>query len=256
MTTDSKVQPEIDAIVDEILTSGKTVPEGALKNALGYRQEIIPALIRIVEDGAAALDKETMQGTPCLTAMMLLAEFRATEAWPVFRDAMLLSRKLTDDSNYELFTGEFAHLVAIFGSENVNEVQALVGNRELGEPIRWLALDAIKYLIREQKLAREQAIEWLTRELEDAIEAEDEFAEHLVGGLSELGADEKWPLVERFYDRGICTNPYLPKELMAHGFRRGKKRFDLTMRELAQFSNALSELKKWESLPDDEDYDI
>ncbi|MFN3194308.1 MAG: DUF1186 domain-containing protein [Aureliella sp.] len=162
---------KVESIVDQLIETDSRLPVEAIQAAREKREEITPYLIQLIEDAT----RDCRQGLGIednghFYATYLLAEFQATEAWP----AVLAAVSLPGEKPFELYedaiTEDFGHIFAALVGDNLEALHAIIDDPTINIYVRWQAIEALLFLIRDNVLTRESVVERLTRHLELAIE--------------------------------------------------------------------------------------
>src|SRR6056297_2183915 len=195
---------DLESIVDQLIESNARLPVEAIEAARENREEITPLLIRLVEDAT----RDCRQGLIIeddghFYATYLLAEFGASEAWP----AVLAAASLPGEKPFELYedaiTEDFGHIFAALVGDQLDALHSIIDDPTLNVYVRWQAIDALLFLIRDGVLTREFVVERLTRHLERAIEQKDEVAEGIISRLEDLGAESALPIIESAFEKQL-----------------------------------------------------
>ncbi|QEG02628.1 hypothetical protein Mal15_67490 [Stieleria maiorica] len=244
--TSAMPHSDLESILDHLDDPDVRFPADAIEEARKRSQEITPLLIRQIED--ATHDCRLGKLDPCcghFYGALLLAEFRAVEAWPAIRAAI----SLPGDLSYKLFgdaiTEDFGCVIATLAGDQLSDIDDLVSDRSVDVYVRWAACDTALYRIRDEAWSREEAIEWLSRHLEKAIENKDELAEGLVTRLEDLAAEQKLPLIEAAFAAGVIDDELYSLDEVKETIAQGDAIFHETMEGLHFPSGLVSHVEGW-----------
>lgn len=166
------------------------LPVAALRWAQQNREVMIPALIRLVEEttsAARAGDVPTTNGH--FFAFILLAEFRARDAWP----ALVAAMRLPGELPFALF-GDLAHdpwkcTVCALASDRIDEVLALIRDTEVNEYVRWSTASGLTQMVAWDLRSRDEVVGWLRTLLQETTAARD----YTLGAAAVCELSELWP---------------------------------------------------------------
>lgn len=182
----------LDEVLRQLNAPIDVLPEAALRWAQAHQAEITPHLIAAVQS-AVLLAKA---GTEVVTnahyfAFPLLVEFRAQEAWPDLRAALMLPGEGPFDLFEDLVTEISNKALAIFTASRPDELDEWIANRELNAYVRWAAAEAFLWHVRDGLLTRDEVVRRLHAHLVQArTDGDWEFAANLVLELGNYGPHE------------------------------------------------------------------
>jgi Protein of unknown function (DUF1186)/SEC-C motif len=157
--TDSlKTVPGSDEFIDYCLKNLNRLPDEFYASIRERKELWIPRLIQIIDTATKEhYAQRTPQDNAHFHALMLLAEFRATEALPT----MLASCTLPGEAIFELYgdfvTEGFNRILAILAKDDPQTIDALVKNPQAHEYVRSVAVDVYAYWVNDGFMSRAQA---------------------------------------------------------------------------------------------------
>ena len=180
----------LDSVLEEICQPFETFPSDAVRWARKHPEEMMPHLIRILED----LPETAAEGDPQMyahiIALFLLTEYDAKESLPVILDLLDTSDVEVVNSLAPVLEGELAQMLGRF-ADSPDQLAVLIDNPELDANVVREAVEAIVWMVTENKCDRDSAIGWLLARFEKSRQQEDvSLAGSLAQALSELGATE------------------------------------------------------------------
>src|SRR5690349_19297639 len=121
---------ETAEILSQLERATGTFPKAAVEAAVERREEIVPELLRILEETIAQPEEVSDDYLAHIYAMFLLAQFREVRAFPLFVRLALLP----DDTAYSLLddtlAGSFGKLLASVCGGEVEGIQSLIENEK------------------------------------------------------------------------------------------------------------------------------
>src|SRR5713226_8632959 len=149
---------EIAEILHQFERSPGKFARAAVEAAVVRREEVIPELLRILEetvDRAAQLDAEG-DYMAHLYAMFLLAQFRETRAYPLVVRFASLPGDLLDSLCGDFITEDLGQVLASVCGGELAGIQSLIENEEADEWARGAALSSLVTLVAAGKKSREE----------------------------------------------------------------------------------------------------
>jgi hypothetical protein len=251
--TESAVETgfDLDGIVRALHTDFHVFPEEALRQAQQHRRRIVPKLTevlrRAIDDYRAG--KRIENNGPFFT-LFLLWEFKAREAWPVIKEAMLLpeqgSRAIFGDAN-----DHWSRIIAVLAPDPCATAAEFVQDRSLDGFDRWFAASTYFQLFRDGRIQREEAVERLRSHLRQAVDDRDDYVivSGLVHCLYEFAAAEAMPDIERAFQEGAVDESIIDLDEVKRGVGQGNTflQEELKHHPAAELTDVVSELREWAS---------
>ncbi|HEY2082740.1 MAG TPA: DUF1186 domain-containing protein [Verrucomicrobiae bacterium] len=181
-----------------------------------FRAELIPDFLKELEwqamEPKSALEEYSPLG---MHAMFLLAKWRESSAWPVFRKLFSLPGDIGYELMGDVITEDASILLAMVGANHSDELRAMVEDEALDEYCRGACLDALTCLVAWGQMPRAQHVaflrELLTGKLRVRPENEHAFA-NAVSAACDLEAWELQPEIESAFDRGAVDDGFVDFE--------------------------------------------
>jgi hypothetical protein len=246
--TEGTLDWELDEIILEIDAPSGELPVEAIRAAERHRVQIVSRLVRLIERAVQDVKEGgKLKKNGHFFALFLLIEFRAAESF----DTIVRAVSLPDDLPSKLF-GDGIHealplAVPAMANERLDEVLALIRNRDLGEYVRWALQTGLVRLVAAGLRSREEIVFHLREILTEAIENEDcETVLAAVNSLHDLFPEEAYEDIERAYDLGLVDESVIGLKDVDHQLARGK---DDVLRRLQQETTHIEDtvdmLKHW-----------
>jgi uncharacterized protein YchJ len=137
---------------------GGYFPSALISEAISLKEEITPALLKLVESAAddpkAALKDDNW--FPLVAAMYFLASFKEKRAFPSVLRLCRLPDETIDDLLGDFITEGLGRILASTYSGNIENLRALVTDKQAGEYVRSAALQAQVVLHRNEVISRSE----------------------------------------------------------------------------------------------------
>ena len=205
---------DLEGCLAALDTEWGKLPEAALQWAQTHHEQIIPGLIRLVEEATAkAIAGEVPDTNGHFFAFCLLTEFQAKEAWPALLAAMRLPGELPGDLFGDLIHDHWKTAIRMLAYDRVDDVFALIRDPEVYEYVRWSAVAGLVQMVAWELRTREEVIGWLRSLFQEACVAGDQT---LAAGIV-CEACDLWPgeLMEEFrsaFDRNLVDDSIIDWE--------------------------------------------
>ena len=185
-------------------------PEGIIREIQRRRVEMIPALIRVIENATQQVKagESAVSSAPSL-ALSLLIEFQAEEAL----DPLLASVSLPGEGPYDLYgdlvTEMFCQIVPSLASNRLDAVLAKIRDSAIDEFVRSVLVTGISLLHDSARRTREEVLEILQTLLREAIDSADEkIAGPVCWEIQELNGTELLDLVRQAFRANIIPEDF------------------------------------------------
>ncbi len=189
---------------------------------------MIPRLIEIV---GSAIDEFKIGSDPqhdgYIYALYILAELQASEAADTVFD--LLNALAADEfvhsfDEIELYLSEI--VAATFGHDP-DRLDRILADTSLDSQVRWHIGSAYFPLVRDDKLTREEAVERLGQQLENAIRARDHTGVGIcVYALSNFAPTNMLPLIREAYQERLVDEGLITLESIEETLEQGDRFFE------------------------------
>jgi hypothetical protein len=205
----------IEQILDEFRYFDGVYRRNAVDAAVRLREEITPHLIRVLEEVAEApvAVVEDDDRYSHIYAMVLLTHFREPRA----HEAIVRIHRLPEDLLDPLFgdgiTENFASALYATSSGSMARVRELIADASVYEYCRSAAMDAMVFAVAEERLSRNEVLEFLLSFFGgDEAEEESQFWSFLAGRICDLSPGEYMTRIEEAYVRGLIFPGYVRLE--------------------------------------------
>lgn len=205
----------VPEILEELRELRGYFPIEAVEAAIERRDEMVPELLRILDDAAdrpAELLARPAEMAP-IYALYLLAQFREPAAYP--RIVRLF--RLPDEAGVEL-TGEVAtealdRMLATLNFGDLQPIYDLIEDPGVNDWVRGAGLEALEEMVVLGQLSREEAVGYLGELFGGKLERDDSTVwSCLVSVATDLHATELAPQVRRAFDDGLVDRYMVTRE--------------------------------------------
>jgi hypothetical protein len=203
--SEPQAEVDLDALIAALDAGMDELPEEALRTCQAHRELVTPRLIEVLAE-AVRLGREgtVREGNAHVFALFLLAEFQAKEALPVILEMYSLPEHVLDDLLGDAITESTRRVLAVLAADEPDRIEALIGNRQINEFVRWEAAGALCSLVRDGRMPRDEAVHRLAGELQAAMATNDLWrATITVNDLGNLNPLEVQDEIKAAYDRKL-----------------------------------------------------
>jgi hypothetical protein len=254
LATDSTAQVDLDSIIDQLIECDGELPVEAIGKVREHSGEITPLLIRLIEDATRNCRQgRIIEDSGHFYAAYLLAEFRATEAWPAVREAISLPGEGPFDLFGDAITEDFGFIISTLIGDRQDVVDEMIADRSLNLYVRWQMVDALLFHVRDGLVTREDAIGRLESHLKQAIGNQEEAVEGLVVRLADLGAESALPLIEQAFHEDLIDEQLVSLDEVRTDVGKADAMFDETMSSMRDVNDMVARLQDWAELTKDFD---
>ena len=241
---------DVESCLEALDAEHGKLPESALRWAQAHHEEMIPGLIRLVEEATAnARAGDVPETNGHFFAFCLLTEFQSREAWPALLAAMRLPGELSTDLFGDLIHGVWKTTIRTLASDRVDDVLALIRDPEVYEYVRWSAVGGLVQMVAWGVRSRDEVVGWLRALFLEACAARDlTVSAGIVCETCDL-----WPgeLMEEFrsaFDRDLVDDEIIGWEDVEEHHAEG---LEATMKRLidgrSELTDTVTELSRWAS---------
>lgn len=199
-----------EELAAELADADIEFPAATIREIQRRREEIIPALIRVIEDATQQVkagDRE-VSSAPSL-ALSLLIEFQAETALAPLLASVSLSGEGPYDLYGDLVTEMFCQVVPSLASNRLDEVLVTIRDPEVDEFVRAVLVTGISLLYDAARRTRDEVLEILGGLLREAITvADDKLAGPIAGEIQELNGTELLDLVREAFAAKIVPEDF------------------------------------------------
>jgi uncharacterized protein YchJ len=219
---------EIDEIIEQFEWFNGKFEQEAVEAAVAHREEIIPELLRILEEiadpvQAAKLDAEG-EYMAHLYAMYLLAQFRETRAYPLMVRIALLPSDLLESLFGDCVTESFGKVFASMCDGNLEGMQSIIENPAVDKWVRGAALGGLVTLVTEGIKSREEILSYFAELFHGKLADKNENVwSELVAYSTDLYAPELIGEIEKAYEQRLIDPTFIGLDDVQRDLARGKE---------------------------------
>lgn len=198
----------------------------ALAEAPNHREEIIPALLEILEQAdnpVKFIDDEDYNGH--IFAMYLLAQFREVRAYPLILKFVSFPGDVILDVTGDVVPQDLAAILASVSGGDTRPLMELAENEEANEYVRTAALGALVCLVASGLKPREEVVDYLGTLLRRALSLGAGYSfiwDGLVGYATDLYPEELYGDIKRAFDEGLINEGFVSFSEVDREMARGK----------------------------------
>ena len=240
---------DLDGIIAQLDTCEDKLPVDAILAARQHRDQVVPRLIAELEAATRRLrNGEEIQGDVQFFALFLLTEFKAKEALPAILEAVSLPGRLPEHLFGDAIYDEVPRALATLAGDQPDTIDALIGNQDLDETIRWAAATSLLHLVRDGKMTRDDAVQRLHRHLRRVLEDEDvKICLGLVMTLNSLAPKEAMDDIRAAFERGMVEEFMINLEEIEASAVEGEEQIRKGLDRLKPtgIEDTIAELQHW-----------
>lgn len=169
-----KTPMEIPEILNAFHAENRRFPRAAVESAVARREEIVPELLNVLEKTLEKAERGVGYegGAPYLYAMLLLAQFRETRAYPLIVRFASLPEEILEDLCSDFVTEDLPAVLASVCGGDPKGIQSLIENPDASEWARGAALDALVALVKAGVASRDEIVLYFARLFRGGLERE------------------------------------------------------------------------------------
>ena len=218
-------QVEIADILHQFERATGRFARAAVEEAVARREEVIPELLRILEDTvdrAAELDAEG-DYMAHLYAMFLLAQFRETRAYPLVVRFASLPGDLLDSLGDAFLTSGLGQVLASVCGGELEGIQSVIENEDANEWARGTALGSLATLVATGQMSREEIVSYFACLFRGKLVRQPSHVwDALVAFSSDLYPAELIGDIEQAYEEEIVDPGYIGFDDVKRDLAAGK----------------------------------
>jgi len=210
-------------------------PRRALQEALAHKDEIVPALLKVIED-AKSLPEVLYEDRYMehIYAMYLLAQFRERSAYPLIVDFFSIPGDITVDSTGDVVTEDLHRILASVSHGDTSLIKALAENDDANEYVRGAALDALLTQLVCGEATRQEVMAYYASLFRGGLTRKPSLAwASLVSCSTDLYPEELMGDIRQAFEEGLVDEMFIDRGYVMEVFARGKER---ALRELYEDS--------------------
>jgi hypothetical protein len=217
---------QIETIRQELqLYTGK-FPADAVRAAIEQREDVTPLLLEALK--RIADDPHEMEREPNLMlptyAMYLLAQFREQAAYPLLVRFFSTPGDLCLDTTGDLVTEDLGRILASVCHNELEPIKRMIEDPAVNEYVRSACLRTLTILVVEEKLPRDQIVEYFRSLFHGELAREPDFIwSALVVACCDLYPKELLQEIEQAYDDGLIETFHIRLESVRDRLALGKE---------------------------------
>ena len=208
---------ELPEILTKLTTFTGSFPREALKAAVEKREEITPALLRVLKEACEwELDYDENEQDAesksffCQYALFLLAQFREHRAYPLVINLMHLPQEKLDDLIGDTITDNLDRILASVCDGDTSQIEALIESPEPYEYARGAGISALKILAATGDKSRDEIMAYYKQLFNDRLERSDSYVwNELISCATRLHPEDVYDEIVTAYKEGLATDFYM-----------------------------------------------
>ena len=216
---------ELSEILSHLERNEGYFPRAAVQEAVDCRIEIVPALLRILEEVAKDPERFASDGDRMIHiyAMFLLAQFRVTRAYPLLVQIFSAPGELPFELVGDVVTEDLGMILASLSDGDMSGMASLVEDEQANEYVRAAALDGLVTLVACGKRGRDEVMAYIGR-LFHKLERRPSMAWNgLVSACVDLCPEEVVKEIRRAYEDGLVNPDFIRWKNVERGLALGKE---------------------------------
>lgn len=250
---------DVQAVLEDLRALTVRFPVGAIRTVQSHRDLFIPHLIQSIEQACDRWDAGEPQeeGQVAFFSLFLLTEFSVLEAWPTFRRVLHLKNDGPGALYGDALTETFCRMLPVYAQGKSDILDELIVDSDVELFVRSSAASAYLYLVRDQHLTREQAVDALRQHLRNGLERED------IDLCTEVGCEllEYWPIeaqseIDTAFRKDVIDQGVFNEQDLRRALREGMAGFQQNLLRLPPtgIPNTVEELESWAGFREPEEH--
>ena len=190
------------------------------------REEIVPELLNVLETTLEKAERGVGYegGAPYLYAMVLLAQFRETRAYPLIVRFASLPAEILEDLCSDFVTEDLPAALASVSGGDLKGIQSLIENPEASEWARGAALDALVILVKAGVASRDEIVLYFARLFRGGLEREYSHVwDALVSAACDIYPGELQADIRKAYHADLVDPMFISMEDVEADLKLGKE---------------------------------
>jgi hypothetical protein len=201
-------------------------PRQALQEAVARKEEMTPALLRIIEDAKLlppVLHDENYMAH--IYAMYLLAQFRERRGYPLIVEFFSTPGKITLDCTGDVVTEDLHRILASVAHGDTSLIKSLAENNDANEYVRGAALDTLLTQLVCGEATREEVMAYYEPLFRGGLTREpSQVWASLVSCSTDLYPEEVMGDINQAFEEGLVDEMFIDLRFVRETFARGKER--------------------------------
>jgi len=227
-----------------------TFPRKALEDAVRHREQIIPDLLRIIEETKEKAEKSEVHQDYMahLYALFLLAQFREKRAYPLIVDFFLLPGEIAFNLTGDVVTEDLGQILASVSCGDISLITDLAENEKADTYVRGAALKAVLTFAACGGKSRNEVMAYYKSLFRDKLERKyDHIWGSLISCCTQLYPEEVMEDIKKVYEEDLVDSSYISPDDVERTLSSGK---ETTLRDLQNsryklIEDAISEMEHW-----------
>lgn len=221
-----------EEILEKLKYNTGVFPRQALQEAVAIKEQITPALLRILEE-AKQLPEVLYEYSYIahIYAMYLLAQFREKRAYPLIVEFFSIPDKITLDCTGDVVTEDLHRILVSVSHGDASLIKSLAGNEDVDKYVRSAALDALLTQVACGEGNREEVMAYYQSLFRGGLAREPSYVwDSLVSCSTDLYPEEVVEDIRQAFDEGLVDGFFTNFRHVGEKLARGKERVleDLT----------------------------
>jgi hypothetical protein len=214
-------------IIRELEYYDGSFPRQALKEAIVKKDQITPALLKIIEEATDniqdLLDQDDYMAH--IYAMFLLAQFREQRAYPLIVNFFSIPGKISLEVTGDMVTEYLDRMLASVCLGDVSLIRQLAENETADEFVRNAALGSLLCLVATGQKSREEVISYYKNLFESGLSKEpSHFWDGLIACCTDLYPEEVYPEIKHAFEEDIIDESFIDFDFVDEQLTLGKER--------------------------------
>jgi hypothetical protein len=236
-------------------------PYAAVEAAVAQREEIVPELLRIVDDTTqrAAELADDSDYMAHLYALFLLAQFREARAYPVVIRFASLPGELLDALGGDFVTEDLGRVLASVCGSELDGIQSLIENDHIDQWVRAAAVCSLVTLVAAGQKSREEIVGYFAELFRGRLAREwSPVWDTLVCETCDLHPAELMDDIRNAYEEGLVDPGFIGFDDVQRDLEKGR---DRVLARLAAdphhclVQDTVKEIESWACFREDESSD-
>ena len=227
-----------------------TFPRKALEEVVRHREQIIPDLLRIIEQTKEKAEKTEVHRDYMahLYALFLLAQFREKRAYSLIVDFFLLPGEIAFDLTGDVVTEDLGQILASVSCGDISLITDLAENEKADKYVRGAALKALLTLAACGEKSRNEVMDYYKSLFREKLERK---YDHIWGSLifccTQLYPEEVMEDIKKVYEEDLVDSSYISPNDVESTLSSGKEVIlrDLQNSRYKLIEDAISEMEHW-----------
>jgi Protein of unknown function (DUF1186) len=216
---------DVQEILQQLATNTGTFPREALAQAIAQREEIIPALLRVLAEAQHTMeDLIESDSMAHIYAMYLLAQFREPRAYPLIVEFFSIPGDIALDTTGDVATEDLGRILASVSCGDIRLMTALIENEHANEYVRVAALRGLLTLVACGEQSRDDIVAYYQQLFQGKIARDMSFVWNgLVSASNDLYPEELYTDSKHAYDDELIEPGFIGLDDIDETLQRGKE---------------------------------